>query len=46
MTLFSDYYKGNDIIKKITNERDNNRDLIYSNLLKFKVGNILLFFFE
>jgi hypothetical protein len=45
MIIFSDYYKKSNIIKKIIIERDINRDLIYLNLLKFKVGDILIVFF-
>jgi hypothetical protein len=45
MILFSDYYKEINI-KKIVIERDINCDIIHLNLLKFKVGDILLYFFE
>ena len=46
MIIFSDYYKKNNVIKKIVIERDTNQDLTYLNLLKFKVGDVLLSFFE
>lgn len=45
MLLFSNNFKNNNIIKKIVIERDINDDLIYWNLLKFKVGDILIVFF-
>jgi ribosomal protein L19 len=45
MLLFSANYKNNNLIKKIAIERDINDDLINWNLLKFKVGDVLIVFF-
>lgn len=45
MLLFSNYFKSNNIVKDTIIERRSNRINIYSSLLKFSVGDVLIVFF-
>jgi hypothetical protein len=45
MLLFSDHLKYNNIVKEALCERKSGRKTIFSNLLKFSVGDVLIVFF-
>lgn len=45
MLLFSNYFKFNNIVKEAIMERRSSRANIYSSLLRFSVGDVLIVFF-
>lgn len=45
MLLFSNYFKSNNIVKDAIMERRSSRANIYSSLLRFSVGDVLIVFF-
>ena len=45
MLLFSNYFKSSNIVKDAIIERRSSRTNIYSSLLKFSVGDVLIVFF-